>query len=69
MSLHRFKVGQTVNYTPGFTGSVKADTVFRITQLMPAADDELQYRIRTASEPYEFLRHLTRLVSSRIGQS
>ena len=53
MSLHRFKVGQTVNYTPGFSGSVKADTVFKITQLMPVADDELQYRIRSASEPYE----------------
>jgi hypothetical protein len=38
---------------PGFSGSVKADAVFKITQLMPAADDELQYRIRTASEPYE----------------
>lgn len=53
MSLHKFKVGQTVNYTTGFSGSVKADAVFKITQLMPAADDELQYRIRAASEPYE----------------
>jgi hypothetical protein len=53
MNLHKFKVGQTVNYTPGFSGSVNADAVFKITQLMPAADDEFQYRIRAASEPYE----------------
>jgi hypothetical protein len=53
MSNYRFKVGQTVNYTPRFVGSVKADAVFKITRLLPADDDELQYRIRSASEPYE----------------
>ena len=53
MSDHRFKVGQTVSYTPVFSGTVKADSVFKITHLLPAEDDELQYRIRSASEPYE----------------
>ena len=53
MNLHRFRVGQTVNYTPASSGTVKADAVFKVTQLMPAADDELQYRIRSASEPHE----------------
>jgi len=53
MSNHKFKVGQTVNYTPRFIGTVSADAVFKITRLLPAADAELQYRIRSASEPYE----------------
>jgi hypothetical protein len=53
MSNYRFKVGQTVNYTPGFIGSVKGDAVFKIMRLLPAEDEELQYRIRSASEPYE----------------
>jgi hypothetical protein len=53
MSNHRFKVGQTVNYTPGPIGSVNADAVFKITHLLPADDDEFQYRIKNASEPYE----------------
>jgi len=53
MSNHKFKVGQTVNYTPRFIGTVSADAVFKITRLLPAEDDELQYRIRSASEPYE----------------
>jgi hypothetical protein len=53
MSDHRFKVGQTVSYTPAFSGTVKAGAVFKVTQLMPAAADGLQYRIRAASEPYE----------------
>jgi len=67
MSDHRFKVGQTVSYTPGFSGSVKADAVFKITQLMPAADDELQYRIRTASEPYERVAKESQLDRVTIG--
>src|SRR5262249_11169369 len=53
MSNHKFKVGQTVNYTPRFIGTVIADAVFKVTRLLPAEDDELQYRIRSASEPYE----------------
>ena len=53
MSDHKFKVGQTVNYTPTFFRTVNADAIFKITQLLPARDDEFQYRIRTASEPYE----------------
>jgi hypothetical protein len=53
MDNHKFKVGQTVNYTPQFIGTVNADAIFKITQLLPPEDDELQYRIRSASEPYE----------------
>jgi hypothetical protein len=53
MSNHKFKVGQTVNYTPRFIGTVSADATFKITRLLPAENDELQYRIRSASEPYE----------------
>ena len=53
MSNHRFKVGQTVSYSPIFTGGVDPDAVFKITYLLPAEDDEFQYRIRSASEPYE----------------
>jgi hypothetical protein len=53
MDNHKFKVGQTVNYKPRFIGTVNADATFKITQLLPSEDDEFQYRIRSASEPYE----------------
>ena len=53
MNNHKFKVGQTVNYAPRFIGTVSANAIFKITRLLPAEDDELQYRIRSASEPYE----------------
>ena len=61
MSNHKFKVGQTVNYTPRFIGTVRADAIFKITRLLPAEDDELQYRIRSASEPYERVAKETQL--------
>jgi hypothetical protein len=32
MDNHKFKVGQTVNYTPRFIGTVNADAIFKITQ-------------------------------------
>jgi hypothetical protein len=53
MSNHKFKVGQTVNYTSRFIATVNAHAIFRITKLLPPEDDEFQYRIRSASEPYE----------------
>jgi hypothetical protein len=53
MSNHKFKVGQTVNYAPRLIAAVNADAIFKITQLLPPEGDEFQYRIRSASEPYE----------------
>jgi hypothetical protein len=50
MNNHKFKVGQTVSYTSKFIATVNAGA---ITQLLPPEGDELQYRIRNASEPYE----------------
>jgi len=53
MNNHKFKVGQTVNYVPRLIAAVNADAIFKITQLLPPEGNEFQYRIRSASEPYE----------------
>jgi hypothetical protein len=53
MNNHKFKVGQTVNYTYRSIGTVNTNAIFKITQLLPPEGDEFQYRIRSASEPYE----------------
>jgi len=45
---HRFKVGQSVNYTPG-----PRSGVYKITQLLPPEGEELQNRIKSADEPHE----------------
>ena len=51
MSGHKFKIGQTVRYGAPFGQVAAAD--YKVTQLLPAEDDELQYRIKRADEPHE----------------
>ena len=51
MSGHKFKIGQTVRYRAPFGHVAAAD--YKVTQLLPAEDDELQYRIKSADEPHE----------------
>jgi hypothetical protein len=45
MSDHKFKIGQFVNCRPRVRSL--GPGVYRIAQLMPSADDEPQYRIRS----------------------
>jgi hypothetical protein len=44
-------VGQTVRYRAPFGHVAAAD--YKVTQLLPAEDNELQYRIKRADEPHE----------------
>ena len=53
MSDHRFKVGQTVNYTSGPFGRASVSGVYKIIQLLPPEGDDQQYRIKSTSEPHE----------------
>ena len=46
MSVHKFKIGQFVNYNPR---SKLGAGVYQIAQLMPPAGDEPQYRIKSES--------------------
>jgi hypothetical protein len=49
MRVHKFKIGQFVNYRPRVRSPV-AD-VYQIAQLMPpAGNDEPQYRIKSETE-------------------
>ena len=50
---HRFKVGQSVNYTPGPRSQARSSGVYKITQLLPPEGDERHYRIKSADEPHE----------------
>jgi hypothetical protein len=51
LSDHKFKIGQIVNYTSGPYG--RATGLFKITQLLPPEGDDMQYRIKSDSEPHE----------------
>jgi len=50
VSSHRFKVGQTVFYTPGVSGR---SGVFTIMQRLPPESSDNQYRIKSADEPFD----------------
>ena len=53
MSNHKFKIGQSVNYTSGPFGPVGPSNVYKITQLLPPEGDDFQYKIKSAAEPHE----------------
>ena len=48
MSDHKFKIGQSVQYTSGPYGRGTANGVYKITQLLPSEGDDRQYRIKSA---------------------
>jgi hypothetical protein len=50
---HRYAVGQTVHYTAGAFGRSGASGVFQVVRLLPSDGDDYQYRIKSATEPYE----------------
>jgi hypothetical protein len=53
LSDHKFKVGQSVQYTSGPYGRGGQSGVYKVTQLLPPEGDDRQYRIKSPSEPHE----------------
>jgi len=51
MGVHKFKIGQSVNYTSSGVG--RGSGIYKITQLLPPEGDDFQYRIKSAAEPHE----------------
>jgi len=61
VSNHKFKIGQTVNYTSGPFGAGSARGVYKITRLLPPEGDDFQYKIKCAAEPHERVAKESRL--------
>ena len=53
MSNHKFRIGQSVNYTSGLFGAGSAGGVYKITRLLPPEGNDFQYKIKSAAEPHE----------------
>ena len=53
VSNHKFKIGQSVNYTSWLFGAGGADSTYKITQLLPREGDDFQYKIKSAAELHE----------------
>src|SRR5262245_20515351 len=48
MSDHKFKIGQSVQYTSGPYGRGTASAIYKITYLLPTDGGDRQYRIKSA---------------------
>jgi hypothetical protein len=53
LSDHKFKLGQSVHYTSGPYGRGNGSGVYQVTKLLPVEGDDVQYRIKSATEPHE----------------
>jgi hypothetical protein len=54
VGVHKFKIGQSVNYTSAPAGAGRGSGgIYKITQLLPPEGDDFQYRIKSAAEPHE----------------
>ncbi len=50
---HKFKIGQTVDYSPGRLGMPAMSRLYKVVKLLPTEDGQLLYRIKGSSEPFE----------------
>lgn len=50
---HKFKVGQTVDYSPGRRDMPAMSRLYKVVRLLPPEDGQLLYRIKGSSEPFE----------------
>jgi hypothetical protein len=50
---HKFKIGQSVEFTSGPFDRGRANGIYKVTQLLPLEGGDYQYRIKGANEPHE----------------
>jgi hypothetical protein len=53
MALHKFKVGQLVDYTPPSQGLRASSREYKVLRLLPSEGPDLQYRIKSVAENFE----------------
>ena len=53
MPAHKFKVGQSVRFTPWKMTPPAGGQVYTIVRVLPAESGEYRYRIKSVYEPYE----------------
>jgi hypothetical protein len=54
MAMHKFKLGQTVFLQPTVLNRLAVRRSYEVTSQLPLHEDgQLEYRIRSASEPFE----------------
>ncbi|MEM9360469.1 MAG: hypothetical protein AAGB04_30190 [Pseudomonadota bacterium] len=62
MALHKFKVGQSLVFSPRRIGNRDGNHACKVVQLMPVEDGEYQYRIKCTYENSERIVKESQLV-------
>ena len=53
LAVHKFKVGQTVDFSPGRGTMASMSRLYKIVMLLPAEVGHFLYRVKGSSEPFE----------------
>jgi hypothetical protein len=53
MALHKFKVGQLVNFAPSRSGMPTSGRQYEVVRLLPPEAGELQYRVKCKGDTFE----------------
>jgi len=53
LAAHKFKVGQTVEYSPGRRSMPALSRLYKVVMLLPVEYGQVLYRIKGSSEAYE----------------
>lgn len=53
MAAHKYKIGQTVSYSPGRSAMAASSREYKIIRLLPPEDGQNLYRIKGISETFE----------------
>ncbi len=53
MLISKFKVGQTVDFSPSLRGLAASARLYKVTRVLPTEGRERLYRIKTIAEVFE----------------
>ncbi len=53
MKSHKFAVGQTVQYSPGYTSYSGPGGSYKVVRLLPAEANNNQYRVKSSADGHE----------------
>jgi hypothetical protein len=60
----KFKVGQTVDFSPSLRGLAASARLYKVTRILPTEGRERQYRIKTVAEAFERVARESELLSA-----
>lgn len=62
--ISKFKVGQTVDFSPSLRGLAASPNLYKVTQILPTEGRERLYRIKTIAEAFERVARESELLAA-----